>query len=285
MIGAARALAQEPQQSPPSGNVVKTPGNATWAATPDEARAWAGRDGKFVFTEFSRENCGNCKRMDVLLYPAFDFEALLIPMVPVKVDLDSGPGRELAQRYGIKETPAILITTPEGRLVFLLEGFLNAPDFYEHVYADIKAYKAFAKKVEAQDIGRLPAREALDTGAELWHRSDPGAALPRLKRAASVPKAPASVRDPAREILAAAQLDLGQIAQSRETINRLIETTKDKSLRERAEIFRAQIPLAENKPEEAYALFRKFQKDHPDSPYKQQVNAFLERLTGPDKKP
>ena len=282
--GPAAAPSQE-QQPPAAENPVKTPGNAIWAATPDEAKAWAARDNKFVFIEFSRNGCGNCRRMDVLLYPAFDFEALLIPMVPVKVDLDSGPGRELAQRYGIKEPPAILITSSEGRMVFLLEGFLSAPDFYEHVHADIKAYKTFARKVEAQDIPRLAAREALDTGAELWHRSDPGSALPRLKRAVSAPKAPVSVRDPAREILAAAQLDLGQTAQSRETINRLIATTRDAARRERAEIFRAQIPLAENKPEEAYALFQKFQKDHPDSPYKQQVNAFLQRLTGPDKTP
>jgi thiol-disulfide isomerase/thioredoxin len=282
--GPAAARAQE-QQPPPSENPVKTPGNALWASTPDEAKAWAARDNKLVFIEFGRNGCGNCRRMEILLYPAFDFEALLISMVPVKVDLDSSHGRELAQRYGIKEPPAILITSTEGRMVFLLEGFLSAPDFYEHVYADIKTYKAFARKVEAQDIPRLAAREALDTGAELWRRSDPGAALPRLKRAVSVPKAPAAVRDPAREILAAAQLDLGQTAQSRETINRLIATTKDAARRERAEIFRAQIPLAENKPQEAFALFQKFQKDHPDSPYKQQVNAFLERLTGTDKNP
>ncbi len=47
-----------------------------------------------MFLEFVKEDCGNCKRMDTLLYPAFDFEALLIAMVPVKVDLDSPLGKE-----------------------------------------------------------------------------------------------------------------------------------------------------------------------------------------------
>ena len=45
-----------------------------------------------------------------------------------------------------------------------------------------------------------------------------------------------------------------------------------------AELFRAQIPLAENRPAEALALFRKFQKDHPRSARIAQVNELVEKL-------
>ena len=38
-----------------------------------------------------------------------------------------------------------------------------------------------------------------------------------------------------------------------------------------------QIPLAENKPEEAYALFLKFEKDHPTSQYLEQVRTLIAR--------
>ncbi|HYK42027.1 MAG TPA: hypothetical protein VE007_06515 [Thermoanaerobaculia bacterium] len=281
--GVATLNAQQEQAAPPrTPGAVTSPGNAKWASTPDEAKALAAAGGKFVYLEFDRPECGQCQRMDALLYPAFDFEALLISMVPVKLSLDSSEGRELGRRYGIRETPAVLITTAEGRIVFLMQGgFTGTNEFYQHVRQDLAAYRAFSKRIEGQDLKTLAPKEALDTGRELYQRSDPAAALPRLRRAVSAQSATPAVRDEAREILAAVELDLGTVAESRRTIDRLIQTTKDPRRRERAELFRAQIPLAENKPAEALALFRKFEKDHPNSPYTEQVRAMLSRLTEP----
>ena len=268
------------QEVPNEGTrAVQTPGNAAWAADPEEARSRAVSENKLVFVEFEGgEECGNCQRMKTLLYPAFDFEALLIGMVPVRVDLESAAAHELRDRYGVSEAPAILILSPEGRIVFRMEGFLNAPDFYRQVHKDLDAYRKFARMVEAQDVPRLPAAEALSTGKALYERSDPGAALPRLSRAISHPKATAAQRDDAREVLAAVELELGRPAAARQTINRLIATTKSSERRERAELFRAQIPLAENKPAEALALFRKFVRDHPKSPHLPQVQELVEKL-------
>ena len=256
-----------------------SPGNANWAATPDEARVRAAAENKLVYIEFDGRECGQCRRMDALLYPAFDFEALLIPMVPVKIALDSPEGRELARRYGVRDTPAVLVTSPEGRTVFRMEGFTSTAEFYQHIHQDMEAYRTFLKRIDGEDIAHVPAKEALETGRELYQRNDSAAAVPRLERAVRHPKAPAAVRDEAREILAAVELDLGQIPAAHQTIDRLIATTKDPLRRQRAELFRAQLPLAENRPAEALALFRKFQKDHPTSPYIEQVNAMLARLT------
>jgi thiol-disulfide isomerase/thioredoxin len=274
----APAAASGSSQPQVSSAVPLGPGKALWAISPEEASRRASRENKFVFLEFGKEDCGNCKRMDALLYPAFDFEALLISMVPVKIDPDTPLGREFLQRYDIDATPAILITTPEGRLVFLMAGFYNQADFFRHANTAVDSYRQFARRVDSQDISRLPAKEALDTGSELYRRSDPQAALPRLRRAASAPGATTAQREDALEILAAVELDLEQAASSRQTIERLLKTTKDRARRERAEIFRAQIPLAENRPAEALALFRKFQKDHPTSPHIQRVNELVQRL-------
>lgn len=274
------------QEVPNEGTrAVQSPGNAAWTADPEEARSRAVAENKLVFVEFEGEECGNCQRMKTLLYPAFDFEALLIGMVPVRVDLESTAARELRDRYGVNEAPAILILSPEGRLVFRMEGFLNAPDFYRQVHKDLDAYQKFTRKVEAQDVPRLPAAEAVSTGRELYERSDPGAAFPRLSRAVSHPKATAAQRDEAREVLAAVELDLGRPAAARQTINRLIATTKSAERRERAELFRAQIPLAEDKPAEALALFRKFARDHPKSPHLPQVQELVEKLQSAVGKP
>jgi thioredoxin-related protein len=254
------------------------PGNTIWATSVEDAIQRAAREGKFVFFEFVKKECGNCKRMDGLLYPAFDFEALLVPMVPVKVSLESPLGKELGARYNIEDAPAVLVATPEGRLVFLMNGFFNQSDFFQHANGAVEGYRKFARQIESQDIAKLSAKEAFDTGNQLYYRSDPKAALPRLQRAASAPGASASQREDALELLAAAQLDLGKPAESRQTVERLLTKTKDRVRRERVEIFRAQIPLAENRPAEALALFRKFQKEHPTSPHISRVNELVHRL-------
>ena len=254
------------------------PGLVAWATSMEEARSRASAGDKLVFMEFTKKECGNCERMDNLLYPAADLEALLSTMVPIKVDLESTMGRDLSTRYGFSETPSVLITTPEGRLVFLMEGFYNQGEFFRHAYAGIDGYRKFAKRVESQDIPKIGMKEALETGTELYRRSDSEAALPRLRRAVAAPGGTATEREDALELLAAVEFELAQPALSRKTIERLLATTKDRERRERAELFRAQIPLAENKPAEALALFRKFQKDHPKSTRIAQVNELVEKL-------
>jgi tetratricopeptide (TPR) repeat protein len=274
----APAPAPTTPAAPAAQAVAPGAGNAVWASTAEEAQTRASREGKLVFFEFVTAECGLCKRMEGLLYPAVDFDALLASMVPVQIDLDSPAGKEIAGRYGLREAPAILITTPEGRLVFLMEGFFNQADFFRRVNADLRSYESFSKKLESQDITKLSAKDAFESGNELYRRSDPEAALPRLRRAVAASGASTGAREDALEILAAVELELGQFAASRKTIERLITTTKDRAKRERGELFRAQIPLAENRPAEALALFRKFQKDHPTSPHIAHVNDFVQRL-------
>jgi tetratricopeptide (TPR) repeat protein len=274
------AAGQSPSNASPQTSTPAPvgPGNVLWATSTEEARQRAARENKFVFLEFVQRECGNCRRMDALLYPAFDFEALLVSMVPVKVDLESPLGKEFARRYDVDQAPAILITTPEGRLVFLAAGFYNQADFFRHANSALEAYRKFARQLDSQNIAKLSAKEAFDTGNELYRRSDPEAALPRLRRAVSAPGATSTQREDSLEILAAVELDLGQPVSSRKTIEQLLTTTKDRARRERAEIFRAQIPLAENRPAEALALFQKFQKDHPTSPHIQRVKELVQRL-------
>ena len=279
LLAAATLAAQEPAHPDPNGPVTK-PGNTDWAPTLQAARKAAEPQDKLVFIEIDGgPECGHCKRMDGLLYPAFDFEALLISMVPVKVPLESIEGQELSHRYEIHQAPAVLITTPGDRLVFLMQGFTNAPEFYRKVHADLDAYRKFARRVEQQDIAHLTAQEALETGVELFQRSDPGAALPRLMRAASAPKAEPEVRDEAREQLAAVELELQSPAAARRTIEELLQTTKDPKRRERAEIFRAQLPLHERKPGEAVRLLQKFLEDHPKSAYAARVKSLIEQIS------
>ncbi len=278
-LAAGRAAAQvSPTPAPRDGNrPVTSPGNADWAATPGDARARAASEKKLVYYEFDSESCGDCRRMQSLLYPAFDFEALLIGMVPVKVHRDSPDAKPLLERYKITETPSVLITTPDGRLVFLMQGFKDTQDFYSHARRDLDAYRKFARKLEAP-IDTFSADEALAIGRELYARLDPKAALPYLKRASSAPNPGPGVRETALEGLAAAELEAGDAVESRKTIDRLIASTRSPDQKERAELFRAQIPLSQNDPAAALALYKQFVRDHPGSRYNERVQSFIARL-------
>lgn len=276
-----RAQTAAPPVSPTpvhEGRQVKSPGNAVWAPDVRTAHERAAADGALVYHEFTKRDCGGCARMQALLYPAFDFEALLIGMVPVIVDIESTDGRALAQRYHVTDTPSVLITTPSGRLVFLMQGFQDAPDFFSHVHTDLAQYRQFAKKVDAQDVAHLPAAEAFQTGQQLYARFDFEGAATRLARAASAKDATPAIRSGALEGLAAAELELGHTAESRKAIDRLIATTQDPAQKESAELFRAQIALVENKPQDALAAYKRFEKDHPDSQYLGEVRTFIARL-------
>jgi thioredoxin-like negative regulator of GroEL len=263
---------------PPPNRPVVSAGNAEWATSGNEARAKAAAEKKLVYYELESPRCDDCRRMHALLYPAFDFEAVLTGMVPVRVALDSEEGKRLAAQYEIGQAPAVLIATPEGRLVFLMHGFKDATDFYQHLHTDLRTYREFAKRVEAQDVAKLPAEEAFQTARQLFARFDYAEARPRFKRASVAPDAKPELRETAMEGMAAAELQLGQSAEARKTIDQLIRTTNRPDMRERAELFRAQIPLAEHKPDEALALYKRFEKDHPNSKYLDQVRTFIARL-------
>lgn len=282
LLGAAAILrAQTPAPAPTAvheGRAVRSPGNAAWAPDVRTAHERAAKEGALVYHEFTAKACGQCSRMQGLLYPAFDFEALLIGMVPVQVELDSAEGQPLANRYHVTETPSVLITTASGRLVFLVQGFQDAPDFYAHVRSDLDAYRKFARTVDAQDVARLKAQEAYQSGRELYARFDFEGAAARLARAAQATDATPAIRASALEGLAAAELELGQTSRSRQTIDRLIATTTDPKQKENAELFRAQISLVENKPQDALAQYKRFAKEHPDSPYLDEVRTFIARL-------
>ena len=277
-VPTAAPAATSPGAPEPDTSVPPGPGKVIWATSVKEAHDRAEREGKFVFFEFTKQECGNCQRMDSLIYPAFDLEALLVSSIPIKIDLEAPEGRAIAATYSIEEAPAVLITTTQGRLVFLMQGFMNQGEFFRHASGAIEGYRKWAKEIAAQDVPKLSARQAFESGNELYHRSDPVAALPRLRRAVSAKGLSGKEREDTLELLAAVELDLRQPAASRKTIDELLATTKDRQRRERAELFRAQIPLAENKPAEALALFRKFQKDHPTSPHNERVKELVQQL-------
>ena len=142
---------------------MRSPGTAEGADEAAEGKARATAQKKLIYFECNRPGCGDCRRMESRLYPAFDFEALRIGMVPVRLDLDAPDAKALAERYGIADVPAVLITTPAGRLVFLVPGFQDAPHFSSHARDGLPRARPFPHRLAVQDAHPLPAVEACAT--------------------------------------------------------------------------------------------------------------------------
>ena len=267
-VSAAAIAAPENPPAPdpaPSPAHATTPGKAVWEPTYEKARARATSEGKLVFIEFTGEGCGNCVRMDSLLYPAVNFEMTLLRMVPVKLDRTVGEGAALAERYGITESPAVLILSSGGALVFRVNGFDQAPAFYAHVRESMAAWDKIHVRMihEPEFIG--DPKEELALGTELALRYDPEEAAPRFERASEAPGADAATRDLALTYLASARFKLKKYTESRATLGKILLVSKDADLREQAELFVSQIALAEGKRAEARRTVMAFLRDHPGS--------------------
>jgi thioredoxin-related protein len=278
LLAAALSAAAQAQDPPAPAGGAAGPGNVAWASTVDEARVRAENESKLVYVEFEKTTCGHCRRMDALLYPALDFEMLMTHMAPVKVNIEKPETSELTKRYGIQDVPAVLVMTAEGRSVFAMQGFASAPEFYREIYRAMDDHKALEKRLESQDINNLTPAEALQTGMELYKRSDPGTALPRLRRAATAKDSTAAQREGALELLARSQLDLGQNADAEATLQKLRTTTKDPVRRERASLLWAQVPFADNRPEEGVRRLQQFLKEYPKSAEAPGVQEMLDKL-------
>jgi tetratricopeptide (TPR) repeat protein len=273
LLAGSALVAQEP-----AAPVKPGPGKAEWAETFAAARSRARAQNKLVYVEFTRKECGNCVRMAGLLYPAVDFEMTLLRMVPVRLDLDKVEEATLAARYGIKEAPAVLVLAPGGALVFRVVGFDDQRQFYAHIRRALKEYDEFNVRVIHEPEKIDDPAEELALGVEYFKRLDPEEAQPRFSRAAASPKAPASVREKALSYLASARFQTGDFSGSRKAIEDLLKATKDPDEIEQAELFRAQILLAEGKPGPARKQYVFFLQKYPQSKRRDDVERILTRL-------
>jgi hypothetical protein len=289
LIAAAALFAQEPPASssapPPAPPIPSGPGHAQWASTYAQARELAGPANKLVFVELTKPDCGQCKRMETLLYPAAQFEMMILRMVPVRLEVAGPEAAGLSARYGLNDAPSVLVVTPEGILVFRADGFDDALSFYTHLHNSLVDWDKLHARLLHEDETRDDPADQLALGRELLRRFAPEEALPRLERAARSSRAVPKTRHEAEGLLANVELALKKFDAARATVNAILVRSTDPDEREQAELFRAQISLAEGKPEEARRRYERFLKQHPKSRHREDVRAMLKRLaTAPESK-
>ncbi len=251
--------------APAPGQVPQGPGKADWAETFAQARERADREGHVVYVEFFEKTCGNCVRMQELLYPAVNFEMMLLRMVPVRIDRLSPEGTALAERYGVTQSPAVLILSSGGALIFRVDGFDNPGEFYRHVHSSMTEWDALHVRMVHEPEFRDDPKQELALGEELMRRMDPEEAAPRFERAARSKEADAATRDFALTGLATAQYRMKRFAEARATLDDLLRTSRDPAIREQAELSRGLVEIAEGRREEARRTISAFLREHPES--------------------
>ena len=107
-----------------------------WLADHDEALAEAEKTGKPLMIDFTAEWCAACHEMERYTYTDAAVVAEAKNYVPVMIDCTNDKDEKIKaiqKRYGVTGLPTVVFVTPSGAKVSETIGFVEAPDFLEHM--------------------------------------------------------------------------------------------------------------------------------------------------------
>src|ERR1051326_6143435 len=109
-----------------------------WRTDYNAARREATEKKRPVLLDFVTENCFWCKKLDSTTLRDPTVIALLNDQfVPIRIDAEREP--TLAQRLQISSYPTMLLAAPDGRIITIVEGYLEANKLLAQLNATIAA--------------------------------------------------------------------------------------------------------------------------------------------------
>ncbi len=252
-----------------------------WARTLSEATEGAKRlkDGRILIF-FVEPNCGQCQRMEALVAPSTSFYAFTRDKVPLYEDVSTAEGADLARRLKIRGGPTWIVITPE-----LLECGRQEGPTTQHgwVQAFIEAERGWAgykKLLAAESAEPSNLQLVFDAARETYQRGGGAQAESRFRRLVSDPKSPAPIREQSLGYLTSLEMDSGRFDEAVTHLDTLIATAQDPTLKQRAELRRADVEIARGRKDLAAWRLKGFLKAHPDSPFAAEAKALLDALQG-----
>jgi thioredoxin-related protein len=148
--------------------VIRTPQSALgqevrWRSDYHKARQEAASTGRPLLLDFGTENCVWCKQLDARTFSSAAVAALLNErFIPVKVDAERSS--YLAEALHIQSYPTLVFAAPDGKIVGLQEGFLEAGPLREQMLKVLAAvgtpdwmtrdFQEAARAITAADYAR-----------------------------------------------------------------------------------------------------------------------------------
>ncbi len=115
--------------------LARSPASAqevAWRGDYNRARQEAAEKGLPLLVDIGTENCYWCKQLDLRTFKDPELAAYLNERtVPLKVDAQRTPG--LAEALNIQSYPTLVFAGPDGRILGVQEGFVEAPRLREQV--------------------------------------------------------------------------------------------------------------------------------------------------------
>lgn len=252
-----------------------------WARTLGEAaegakRMKAGR----ILIFFVEPNCGQCDRMKAIIAPSTSFYAFTRDKVPLYEDVSTPEGKDLARRLRIRATPAWVLVTPELLECGRQEGPTTQQGWVDAFIQVERGWAGYRKALAAEAAAPGDAQLVFEVARQTYQRGGGAQAETRFRRLADDHKAPATIREQALGYLTALEMETGRFDDAVSHLDTLVATAQDPSLRERAELRRADVEIARGRRDLAAWRLKEFQKAHPGSAHAAEVQALLDALQG-----
>lgn len=280
VLSAPLLLAQEAEKAPvPYRPQDDAP---VWTRSFDEAveRARKMRDGR-ILVELRNAECPECERMAKVLYPTASFRAFVRDKVPVSLDRGTADGERLARRFGVRVLPAWLVVTPDLLLCGKQEGDSNQSVWVERFVATEKDWAGFLLKLEEEKKAPADPAAAFAAGEGAYRHFGEAMAEERFRRVADDAKAPVELREKSLAYLASIALNARRFDDAEKALDRLLATSKDPALLEKAELRLADVDLGRGERKKAADRLRAFLEKHPGSAARPQAEALLRAIEPP----
>ncbi|MDX9734315.1 MAG: tetratricopeptide repeat protein [Thermoanaerobaculia bacterium] len=279
LLVAPLLLAQGPQTAFPSEG---SDAPVDWAETmPDALKRAGALDGGRLLVEIRDARCSECERVEKLLYPSASFRAFLKDKVPVRLLRGTPDADRLYARYRLRTSPAWLVLSTDLMLCGKLEGDTNQSTWIQSFFESEKAWAAFLRAVEEEKASPADPARTFAVGEEAYRRYGDVMAERRFRKLSDDDAAPAELRAKSLAYLATFALEASRFDDASRTLERVLATTKDPALQERAELRLADVEIGRGDHPKAAARLKAFLEKHPQSPLKPQAEGLLRLLDSP----
>ena len=107
-----------------------------------KALAKARKENKAVFVDCYTSWCGPCKMMSSKVFPDKQAGDFFNPrFISLKIDMEKGEGKELAQKGNISAFPTYLILNPQGEVVYTSRGYIPVEELIKRMNEGLEQWK------------------------------------------------------------------------------------------------------------------------------------------------